>query len=642
MPTFFPKKRGRRFFLNLMIISMAYLLLIVSPAVCQNAPQHPLLDSLHYYLKDHRAEPIHQFATQLLNESENDSPLACEAYKFLGISYFIQSEYDSAVFYYKQSQAIAEALNDSLNIAKARINLATVYNRQGDFQLARSTALDACRIFEQLKDQSGLARGQNLMGIFHFYRKDYESALDYFEQYHELAVAARDTGEIISSLNNMSSAYHELKRFEQERTLLKKVLTFYENQNLIVRAGSSYENLGSMYIDADSLVQAKRYFEKALNAYQLNDDRLAIARLYINLGRLETLQHKYTKAENYLDKAIELTTNGGFLVLQQEALEKKKILYLAQKKYEEAFYALSDFVEVKDSLLNEKNQESINELQVQYDTEKKERQIAQQALEIAQIDYENQQKSFYIFILLGSIVIVLLFGLALFYRMKNKQQKRLAEERMLQKQHQMKVVFESQEGERKRFARDLHDGFGQLITALKINVQQLTEQNDDRQTILERSISILNDMHSQIRGIAHNLMPESLLEEGLEGAVREYAVSISERTSTQIEVNVFDLNKKLDQGIEIGTYRVIQEWINNVLKHAQANLLTIQLTGHDDEINILIEDDGEGFDTSKLEQGKGWGWKNIQTRIEAINGRLTVDSTPGIQGTSLILDIPFK
>ena len=94
----------------------------------------------------------------------------------------------------------------------------------------------------------------------------------------------------------------------------------------------------------------------------------------------------------------------------------------------------------------------------------------------------------------------------------------------------MKVVFESQEGERKRFARDLHDGFGQLITALKINVQQLTEQNDDRQTILERSISILNDMHSQIRGIAHNLMPESLLEEGLEGAVREYAVSISERT----------------------------------------------------------------------------------------------------------------
>ena len=256
-----------------------------------------------------------------------------------------------------------------------------------------------------------------------FYRKDYESALDYFEQYHELAVAARDTGEIISSLNNMSSAYHELKRFEQERTLLKKVLTFYENQNLIVRAGSSYENLGSMYMDADSLVQAKRYFEKALNAYQLNDDRLAIARLYINLGRLETLQHKYTKAENYLDKAIELTTNGGFLVLQQEALEKKKILYLAQKKYEEAFYALSDFVEVKDSLLNEKNQESINELQVQYDTEKKERQIAQQALEIAQIDYENQQKSFYIFILLGSIVIVLLFGLALFYRMKNKQQK---------------------------------------------------------------------------------------------------------------------------------------------------------------------------------------------------------------------------
>jgi signal transduction histidine kinase len=212
------------------------------------------------------------------------------------------------------------------------------------------------------------------------------------------------------------------------------------------------------------------------------------------------------------------------------------------------------------------------------------------------------------------------------------------------KQLQMNIVLESQESERKRFARDLHDGFGQLITAVKIMLGQMhvTNEKNERSELALKSNEVLDTMHSQLREIAHNLMPEQLINEGLSTALKEYARRVSRNNDIEIEVNTFGIEKRLNQTIEVNVYRIIQEWINNVIKYSGAKKLTIQLTGYETEINILIEDNGIGFEKEKLTKSSGWGWKNIQSRLEAINGILEIDSHNGIPGTSFIIDLPIS
>ena len=239
---------------------------------------------------------------------------------------------------------------------------------------------------------------------------------------------------------------------------------------------------------------------------------------------------------------------------------------------------------------------------------------------------------------------LVLFSFIIYTRIKIRQERKLNEERIRMKQLQMNAVLESQEFERKRFARDLHDGFGQQITAMKIMLGQMndTDKKPVRDELEQKSNEILDSMHAQLREIAHNIMPAQLESEGLAVALQEYATRLERSLNMDIFLNTFGLEKRLDQNTEVNLYRIIQEWINNVIKHPGEKKLTIQLTGFESEVNILIEDNGPGFEKDKLLQSTGRGWKNIQSRLEAINGTLTIDTRPGYLGTSFIIDLPIR
>ncbi len=521
--------------------------------------------------------------------------------------------------------------------------MATSYNSKGDFEKAVENALLSLEFFEKTGDTNGQGRVQNLLGIFNFNRNDFKSALQYFTKYNELAVAANDSGEIVSSMNNMSSALHELGEFEQESRLLKSVIAIQEARGQNIRIGSAYENLGTLYSDIDSVKQAAFYYEKALDSYKLNNNSHDIARVLINTGLLKKKQKKYDAAADDYNQALQLSRAGGFLKIEEDVLKNLAFLYEEQKDYKNAFGFYTQFVAVKDSVLNKENQESINKLMIEFETEKKERQIAVQQLEIAEKTLQSRRKTVIIIGLIGIIIILLMFSFIIYSRIKIRQERRLNEERLKMKQLQMNVVLESQESERKRFARDLHDGFGQLITAVKIMLGQMQQTNEmeKRSELAVKSGEVLDTMHTQLREIAHNLMPDQLINEGLSTALKEYASRISKTSGIAIEVNTFGIEKRLNQSVEVNVYRIIQEWINNVIKYSGAKNLTIQLTGYENEINIIIEDNGNGFEKENLMKSKGWGWKNIQSRLEAINGILEIDTRAGVPGTSFIIDLPI-
>ena len=629
--------------LNRNLLSL-FLLLLVYTAQAQTEPGDLLIDALKRNLAKHEALKMEQNAQKLLQYSkeEENTAMQLEAIKYMGIAQHLQARYDSAIYWNNKGLELATQINDSTNMAKCYLNIATSYNSKGDFENAVKNALKAEKGFEAIDDKNGQGRVQNLLGVFYYKRKDYETAYKYFKTYNQLAVASRDSGEIISSMNNMAAALHVLERYQEQRQLLRKSIEIQEAQGQYIRIGSAYENLGTLYLEADSLKQASVLYQKALKSYNTNNNSRNIARLLLQTGRLKKRQNNYPGARKDFETSLKLSEENSLMDIKKEALNQLTILYEERGDFKNAYLTLNDYIVAKDSILNEENQNSINQLMIEFETEKKERQIAEQELEITQKTLESKHKSTAIIFLSGALVILLLVAFIVYTRIRIKQERRLNQERMQMQQLQMKVVLESQESERKRFARDLHDGFGQLITAVKMMLTQMhtSTSKEERSEIALKSNEVLDSMHTQLREIAHNLMPEQLMEEGLEPALRDYARRISKNTDIQIEINTFGMDKTLNQAVEINLYRIIQEWINNVIKHSGAKNLSLQLTGFDNEINLLIEDNGKGFDKEKLLKSSGWGWKNIQSRLEAINGKLEIDSREGYDGTSFILDFP--
>jgi two-component system NarL family sensor kinase len=264
-------------------------------------------------------------------------------------------------------------------------------------------------------------------------------------------------------------------------------------------------------------------------------------------------------------------------------------------------------------------------METKYETEKKELLIQDQQLKL-----ERTQ------IITIGLVIVLAF-IALLILLWRRQTK-LQEQRKLERhQHEnqeklTKTVISLQEKERSRFAQDLHDGFGQLITALKIQFEKLGQRNDGISELIQH-------MHDEIRNVSFALSPQVLVRDGLVQALKELSFRINRSNTISMSVQTTGLQRRLSSDLEITLYRICQEWINNVLKYSGATRMDVQLIEHTDEIVLMIEDNGKGFAIDALETGSGNGWKNIQSRVLILNGQVEVDSSPDRPGTTFTANI---
>ena len=287
-----------------------------------------------------------------------------------------------------------------------------------------------------------------------------------------------------------------------------------------------------------------------------------------------------------------------------------------------------------------KNPRTIAELQTRYETEKKEQQIKLQNSQIERQQAELRSGRIITAVLVALIVFIFLTGLLLFKRQKLKQEKLLAQEKAFRREAQLEAAINSQELERKRFARDLHDGFGQMISVLNINLKSLEKNGSDRYSIFENSTRVLQEMYKELKSICFNLMPETLIKKGVVDALKEFAQRINLTDKVYVTIDSFGVDERLSDVQEINLYRICQEWINNILKYSDATKINLQLTRDESEITLLIEDNGTGFDPKLVTESKGNGWKNIQSRSNLLGGIVELETTPDQKGNALILNIP--
>jgi signal transduction histidine kinase/streptogramin lyase len=227
-----------------------------------------------------------------------------------------------------------------------------------------------------------------------------------------------------------------------------------------------------------------------------------------------------------------------------------------------------------------------------------------------------------------------------------KTEKKLLKRINEQQKIQLEAIVNTEENERKRIAKDLHDGIGQLLSSVKINLgvaKTKINDNDIKSSALlvDRSTIAIDQITSELRSISYNLLPPSLEQFGLASAIEEEVKRLNSKPNLFIHFDSSTTTQKFDQKVEIILFRVFQEMLNNALKHSEAKEITIQLIEHKKTLVLMLEDDGNGFDVEAgILKKNSSGLKNLYSRIELLKGKINIDSTPA-SGTTISIDIPI-
>lgn len=566
----------------------------------------------------------------------------------VGITFWAKGDYDSAAHYIKQAANIYEQINHKRGEAVAYTNIGLIFQYQGNYQGALDYALKGLRMLEELDEKGNIASTLLNVGNVYFLREEYQQAKTYY--FRSLAMKRELEKKVMGqniqkTLGNIANVYQKLGQHDSAFHYFKAAIPYAIEAADMKNLCLAYTEIGLTFSKERKYDSALYYYGRAQEIYDegkfVNDfDRatllLSVSQTYMDMGDFKT-------AERYGEEALDIGRKLNNLNKLKEAYELLATLYERSGRYATALTAMKNFVVYKDSLVDVEKNKQIAEIQTKYETEKKDNAILllsrENELKEAAITTRNW--------VIATLVLTMGIVAMTFIIWRGYQEQKLVREQQEQKMKlrdaQIRAEIESQENERKRFARDLHDGMGQSISALKLMLQSLpvNASLEERVALVERSEILLNDMHQEIRRIAFNLMPHVLVQHGLVTALDESIQRINASGQVLVRVSSYDMPKRLPEVQEISLYRITQEWINNVIKYAQATLIEVQLFGYDNEIVIIIEDDGLGFNPERLERSEGNGWKNIRTRLSLIKGSWELDSAEGRKGTSFILRVPI-
>lgn len=228
---------------------------------------------------------------------------------------------------------------------------------------------------------------------------------------------------------------------------------------------------------------------------------------------------------------------------------------------------------------------------------------------------------------------------------------KMNEAKLLKQQYEQKIrsssIITGQERERKRMSQEIHDGIGQMLTALKFGLESFVSNEEKEKKRLADFKALLQTTIREVRRISSDLLPTVLQDYGLSAAIREL-VTISQNATT-IPIEFSDkstIDKRFNKNIEISLYRICQESINNAIKYSNASIIKVKLTNDVEFVNLIIEDDGQGFDLSEIEKlnrtrESGNGLNNIRERADLINSRLYINSVP-TKGTTIFVELALE
>lgn len=445
--------------------------------------------------------------------------------------------------------------------------------------------------------------------------------LDSFER-----VGYRQLGAIFHDIGKKDSSLYYLDKAE---VMLKNTMHWGELSSLYAIRGE--------WNRGDEI--GKKYFDMALDYAYRSKDTVQIAFAEMKQGIYYTTVKRCKDGIAAYTQALAHYKQKGLVEGQMYAMWGLAWANSECGNAKETFLILSKHKGIRDSIFKTETAEKTARFRTLYETEKKERENVTLALQVEQ-DARDRRMLLAIFSI--ALLLVAIGFLVIYSRYKLKKQKEADQQMAEQQQIRFAAVIEAEEKERKRIASDLHDGVGQTMSAAKINLSLLQAEiefaNDEQRDTFEKVLALVDESCREVRNVSHSMMPNALLKWGLGTAIRNFIHRINSKV-LNVDYYSEGLDSSLDPNKEVVLYRVIQECVNNVTKHSGATKLYVSLIRDEEEISVTIEDNGKGFDIHDKEKFEGIGLKNIQSRINFLNGTVEWDSTPG-KGTVVIINIP--
>ncbi|MBS1578659.1 MAG: hypothetical protein JST29_03325 [Bacteroidetes bacterium] len=570
------------------------------------------------------------------------------------------------------SLTLIETLNDNLQAkANTLANIAICYAYLKNDNSAILFQQNANKLFEQLKDKRGISTGYNLLGSSYVHLKQYDSANKYLYQSLQYKTEMKDTSGIINATLNIASNYYAQNKIEEAKSVYKNLEKIIVAYNSNIHLTSFYNNIANVYdklkMFDSAIIYNKLSFkqvQKTQHLYLQANAALNLSKAYHKINNIDSALYyriigdKLTDSLNAIEKnktLLELSTKYETeakqlkinLLLKEDSIKKLQLnnqtvqlknqqLSLAQQNFEiaEAQLKIAD-----DSLLLIKKNKDITTQKLQ--TLKKEQEINNLSNEKKLNELALSKKN-NLLIAISLLLLLLILAGYLFYKQKKQQQENKMQQQLhIQQEKSMMAVLEAEEKERKRIAAELHDGIGQSMTAAWMNMQSAlnSKENDEQKNIIfKNALTLIDESCKEIRVVSHNMMPNVLLQKGLVNAVKDFLTQINKQ-GLNINIEAEGLHKSIPPHVESVLYRVIQEAVNNVVKHANATELFITLYNDADGIDVMIEDNGVGFDKTKI-KNNGIGLQNIKSRIEFLKGNVEWD-TALYNGTVLSIHVPL-
>ncbi|MFM9985934.1 MAG: tetratricopeptide repeat protein [Flavobacteriales bacterium] len=513
----------------------------------------------------------------------------------LSIVHYLKGQYDSSAFYNIKAQEIFEA-------AKLPIELGNVVCSYG-YSIKRRNLPEAfklmrkgIRVLEKEKSQGSLTSAYDNFGVLHEMNDNLDSATFYYSKALSLKENLADSIGIPYSLNNLGG---------------------------VMAMRGDYEG-------------ALPYFERALHIRENLNDDFGVAESQSLFGDLYLQWDKFTEAIGWFQQSNIGCSQLNYPFLKQHNLEQLSTCFEKTGRNDLALLTLRESDAIGDSLLNEKNLKQINELEQKFKSAEKDKSIAQ-------LEEKNLRRQRYLLIIAGLLVLVGFSALLYIQIQKRKARAQRDKAIIEERERGLDAVFQATEDERRRIAKDLHDGISQQLSGLRLSFESLsidlsTKAPEQAQRI-EKLNSVLDETCNEVRSISHQMMPKALSETGLLAAIDDMLSKSLGLTPIQFRLEHFKVEgKRFNEKVELGVFRVCQELVNNIMKHSGATEVVVQLFLSKNNLVMIVEDNGKGFGESSKRDGIGL--TNITSRINTVDGEVTWEPGPQ-QGTVATVRVPL-
>ncbi|MBO6522912.1 MAG: sensor histidine kinase [Balneolaceae bacterium] len=620
-------------------VSTAVLLCLISSnlAVSQNILEAQA-DSVYAFIESNYRtnwDAIPDSARKLLKISREmeDRQKEADANKFLGVYYFRTSNQDSSIYHYQQAANINEELGNTLEQAKNTLNIGMSYQNLGEFEKTIEFSLEAARYFEEVEDFKGMAIVYNMVGSVYYYQSRYTEAVEFMQKYLEHAEKADDIFEIASANQNLGAVLTAAERELEAIPYLAKASQLHKETGNDLGVATNSINVGTIYFNNGEFKQAIPYFEEGYkggkssgNARVLLEAISNLSGAYLNIG-------EDRKALEFAEEGIEVATNSGDQYMQMLIYQNKANALYNLGDFEEAFTALGVYQEVKDSVINQENLERIAELETQYETEQKERQIAELETERAQQELTIQQNRMLQSGLGGVVILLIIVGFL--------WQSKVKERELTYKVEQLEVEKEIQ-AERARISRDLHDNVGaQLVNIISgidlFERYKNTSKEKESEQVLNSLKEEAKTSIGQLRDTIWALKSDEQTSQTFVDHVNNYLNNVEKISELSVETSLNDLKDiYLSPTQSLNIFRIIQEATQNTLKHSGATTFQVSGSLEGTQVLLTIYDNGS-FKTSN-ENGTGSGMGNMKKRAKDAGAEILVDTSG--DGTRITLEFP--